>query len=71
VAVGALIAGLCGLCTWSFADSLHSQTGGMSSVNAWGLALLFGGVPILAGLAIAGADLALLIELRRKPKRPQ
>jgi len=51
MAVGALIAGLCGLCSAVFLASAAASSPGVA-VTMGGAALIFGGIPIGVGVTI-------------------
>lgn len=66
MAVGALMVGLCGLCSAAFLISTVGGTPG-AAASILILALVFGGVPIAAGVAL----FMLGRKLRRGPKSPR
>jgi hypothetical protein len=63
MAVGALIATLCGLCTVAVSGSMLATGGGSGGVDPSGTVLilfLFGGLPTLFGVAVFGVGVWLV-----------
>lgn len=65
--IGVLIAGLAGLCTLSLVPSMLS---GGNQMFGLGVVIIFGGLPILFGVALVVAGIAMVRAARPKPPRP-
>ncbi|HEY2710306.1 MAG TPA: hypothetical protein VGI95_19875 [Caulobacteraceae bacterium] len=75
IVVGALIAGLCGLCTFTVMYvSVMSPPGSGSTAYGGGamipLALLFGGIPTVIGGLIVWLGIFLIRQSRKPPTPP-
>jgi hypothetical protein len=57
VAIGALIAGLCGTCTWYFLDQGHASSDSFGFL----LAMIVGGIPTLFGVIAFFVGVTLLL----------
>jgi hypothetical protein len=73
IALGALLAGLCGLCTLVVAGgslSMPADQQGYGAGGMVGIALLLGGVPTVFGLLMIFAGVMLLRAGRQPPAPP-